>query len=121
MDMDLNGVIEKIQAEGVNKAEEQAAAIIKEAESKAAEINSAAQQQKDMMLKKAEKKADGFRTTGEAAVKQAARDVVIALRVQMEKLLDPDIRKRMGANGRKAVEERLNWTAIARQFLELVE
>lgn len=40
---------------------------------------------------------------------------------QVEKLLDPDIRKRMGNNGRKAIEERLNWTAIAKQFLELVE
>jgi glycosyltransferase involved in cell wall biosynthesis len=39
---------------------------------------------------------------------------------QMEKLLDPDMRKRMGANGRKAVEESLNWETIARQFLELV-
>jgi glycosyltransferase involved in cell wall biosynthesis len=38
---------------------------------------------------------------------------------QMEKLLDSDTRRRMGANGRKAVEESLNWKTIARQFLEL--
>ncbi len=39
---------------------------------------------------------------------------------QMGKLMDPELRGKMGANGRKAVEEDLNWTTIARQFLELV-
>ena len=39
---------------------------------------------------------------------------------QMEKLLDPELRREMGANGRKAVEEQLNWKAIARHFIELV-
>jgi glycosyltransferase involved in cell wall biosynthesis len=40
---------------------------------------------------------------------------------QMEKLLDPKLRREMGANGRKFVEEKLNWTAIAKQFLDLVQ
>jgi len=39
---------------------------------------------------------------------------------QMKKLLDPKLRREMGVNGRKLVEEKLNWTTIARQFLDLV-
>lgn len=39
---------------------------------------------------------------------------------QMKKLLDPELRKEMGVNGRKLVEEKLNWTTVARQFLDLV-
>lgn len=39
---------------------------------------------------------------------------------QMEKLLDPRLRMKMGHNGRRYVEEKLNWRVIARQFIELV-
>ncbi|MBA7640570.1 D-inositol-3-phosphate glycosyltransferase [subsurface metagenome] len=38
---------------------------------------------------------------------------------QMEKLLDPGFRKEMGRNGRKLIEEKLNWRIIAKQFIEL--
>ncbi len=38
---------------------------------------------------------------------------------QMEKLLDPGFRKEMGRNGRKLIEEKLNWRIIARLFIEL--
>lgn len=47
-------------------------------------------------------------------------DDSVDLASQMEKLLDPKLRREMGANGRKAIEERLNWRVIARQFIELV-
>ncbi len=97
MEMNLNSVIEKIQTDGVNKAEEQASVIIKEAEAKAADIVSSAKQQKDEMIKKAEKLANEFKTNGEAAVRQAARDVIIALRAQMEALLDSIIKKEVSA------------------------
>ena len=97
MEMNLNSVIEKIQTDGVNKAEEQASVIIKEAEAKAADIVSSAKQQKDETIKKAEKLANEFKVNGEAAVRQAARDVIIALRAQMEALLDSIIKKEVSA------------------------
>ncbi len=40
---------------------------------------------------------------------------------QVKKLLDPKLRKEMGDNGRKLIEEKLSWKIIARQFIELVE
>ena len=45
----------------------------------------------------------------------------LSLAHQMEKLLNPKLRVEMGRNGRKLVEEKLNWRIIARQFIELVE
>lgn len=39
---------------------------------------------------------------------------------QMERLLNPELRKEMGRNGRKFVEEKLSWKIVARQFIELV-
>jgi len=39
---------------------------------------------------------------------------------QMEKLLDPELRKEMGNNGRALVEEKLSWEKIAERFIELV-
>jgi len=40
---------------------------------------------------------------------------------QMKELLNPKLRKKMGNNGRKLVEEKFNWRVISKQFLELVE
>ncbi|MGC8785787.1 MAG: glycosyltransferase, partial [Armatimonadota bacterium] len=36
-------------------------------------------------------------------------------------LRDPDLRARMGANGRRAVEERYNWDVDGRRLVEVVE
>jgi len=93
MEMDLGSVIEKIKQEGVTKAEEQAAAIIKEAESRSAGILETARGQAERVQKKAEKDAVELRKTGEEALKQASRDVVVALKAQMELLLDSIVKK----------------------------
>ena len=40
---------------------------------------------------------------------------------QMEKLLDPELRREMGAKSRKLVEDRFTWRRIAEQFIELAQ
>lgn len=40
---------------------------------------------------------------------------------QMEKLLEPELRKRMGEQGKRFVKEDLSWSNIARQFIEVVK
>lgn len=40
---------------------------------------------------------------------------------QMEKLLDPELRKKMGEQAKRFVKEDLNWSNIARQFIEIVQ
>ncbi len=44
-----------------------------------------------------------------------------SLSAQMERLLEPGLRKMMGANGRRLVEEKLSWKSIAAQVIALVE
>jgi len=39
---------------------------------------------------------------------------------KMKKLLDPELRREMGRNSRKLVEDRFNWRIIAEQFIGLV-
>ena len=39
---------------------------------------------------------------------------------KMEKLLDPVLRREMGQNSRKSIEEKLNWKVVAKRFIELV-
>ena len=40
---------------------------------------------------------------------------------QMETLFDSDLRKKMGTQGRKLVDEKLSWSTLAKQFIDLVE
>lgn len=97
MEMDLTNVIEKIKQEGVQEAEKKASDIIKEAEAKAKKTIESAERQKQEILKKAREDTDKLRTTGESALQQAARDVVIALRTQIITLLDLVIKKEVSA------------------------
>ena len=43
------------------------------------------------------------------------------LAIKMERLLEVELRKNMGANGRKLIEQHLNWKTIAQQFIEPFE
>ncbi len=40
---------------------------------------------------------------------------------KMQQLLKPELRKEMGQQGRKLIEDKLSWRVIARQFLDLVQ
>ncbi len=48
-------------------------------------------------------------------------DDALDLARQMEKLLDPELRKKMGEQGKRFVKEDLSWSNIAGQFIELVK
>jgi len=39
----------------------------------------------------------------------------------METLFDSDLRKKMGAQGRRLVDKKLSWSTLAKQFIDLVE
>lgn len=93
MQMDLNNVITQIKKEGVEKAEEEGANIIKDAEARAGEIVRSAEQQKANLIKQAETEADQFKASGEESLRQAARNVVVALRTQLTALLDSIVKR----------------------------
>lgn len=48
-------------------------------------------------------------------------DDALDLANQMEKLLDPELRRKMGEQGKKFVKEDLSWSNIARQFIKIVQ
>jgi len=84
---ELQGLLDKIQAEGITKAEAEKSKIIKDAKAEAAKIIENAKKQADELMKKAEEDAEVSRTKGAAAIRQAARDILIALRADIENRL----------------------------------
>ena len=84
---ELQNLIDKIQKDGVDKAEERARDIVKEAEQKASAIVRKAEEDADARRKQAEQDADSFRDRGEQALKQAARDVLLATGQALDQLM----------------------------------
>ena len=86
MDVQLKELIEKIKSEGVQSAEEQAAGIISEAEKKAEAITRKAQEESRRIVETAEKEAEKLANTGKEALKQAGRNLLLALKDQIERI-----------------------------------
>jgi len=84
---DLQSLLEKINREGVEKAEAKAAGIIAEAEAKAAEIVRAAEEKAAKAKAGAEEAARVYESGAKERVRQAARDVVLEVRASIEALL----------------------------------
>jgi V/A-type H+-transporting ATPase subunit E len=76
---ELQGLLDRIQKDGVEKAEAEAARIIEEAKTKAAGIVSAAEDEADGLLRRAEEEGKLFEERGRSAIAQAARDVVLSV------------------------------------------
>lgn len=77
MDAQLKELIETIKSEGVESAEARAQEIIDQAQSRADEIVKAAQQEAENTRKQAQTDAEKTRQSGEAALRQSARDLVL--------------------------------------------
>jgi V/A-type H+-transporting ATPase subunit E len=79
MPEELQSLLEKINEEGVKKAEETKNKIISDAGLEAEKIISDAKTKADEIVRKAQIDADTVKSRGEAAVRQAVRDIVITL------------------------------------------
>ncbi|MFH1476313.1 MAG: ATPase [Verrucomicrobiota bacterium] len=93
---ELKSLIERIQREGVEKAEADAAAIVTRAKAKAAEIVKSAEAQAQALLKQADADARVYAERSTTTLTQAARDVLIAVGQGLESILDEVIRKQVG-------------------------
>lgn len=80
MSENIQSLLNKIQQDGVAKAEEEKARIIAEAKAEAARIIADAKAQAAAMEKEAANNAKADQERANAAIAQAARDAVIALR-----------------------------------------
>ncbi len=76
---ELQGLLDRIQKDGIEKAEADASRIVEEAQAKAAEILSQAEAKAKGLLDKAKEDGKLFQQRGESAVGQAARDVVLSV------------------------------------------
>jgi V/A-type H+-transporting ATPase subunit E len=87
MDIRVQELLERIKREGVESAEAQAAAIVADAETRRSELIAVAEKEGKAIIERA--KVDAARTeeAGKAALVQASRDLILAFRGEMEKLL----------------------------------
>lgn len=84
---ELQHLLRRINDDYLQKAEAEKEERIAQARAEAERIVAEAQKQAAEMIAKAEKEADGFRRRAEAAAGQAARDVALSLRGELEKRL----------------------------------
>lgn len=84
---DLQGLLEKINREGVEKAEAEAKRIVAEAEAKAAAIVQKAQAAAAKAKADADEASVAFAARASVTIRQAARDVVQGVRDSVEALL----------------------------------
>lgn len=97
---DLQGLLEKINREGVEKAEAEAKRIVDDAKAKAEALVKDALAAKDKAKAEAEKDAAAFADRAAETVRQSARDIVIgvkdALTALLENLLVKDVDRALG-------------------------
>lgn len=80
---DLQGLLNKIHSDGVQKAEQEKAALIEDAKQQAAKIIADAKAQAAVFEEKAKASAAAEQEKAEKAIRQACRDAVIALRADL--------------------------------------
>jgi V/A-type H+-transporting ATPase subunit E len=88
MDTQLQEIITKIHDEGVKGAEERAGQIVEAAEKQAKERIERARAEADEMRKAAEQDAAKTKAAGEAALKQASRDLLLSVKKEIENVFE---------------------------------
>jgi vacuolar-type H+-ATPase subunit E/Vma4 len=84
----LQGLLEKIRTEGLEKAEAEKQKIIDDAKKEAQEITKKAKAEAEEIIKKAKEDAGSLEKRSETAVKQASRDIMLKLKGELQKRLE---------------------------------
>ncbi len=109
----LQELLERINREGVEKAEKKAAAIVAEAEAKAREIVESAEKRAAEREAAAETAAGRLKENAEKAIGQSARNVMLSLEDEVRKYFDRILTTAIG--------ESLTPEAMTAAILKLVE
>ena len=88
MPEELQSLLDKINEEGVKKAEARAAEIIANARKEARAIQLKAEQDAAATAKAAQEQAEALQKRAESAVRQASRDIVLELQQELEKRMN---------------------------------
>jgi len=110
---DLQGLIEKINEEGIRAAESKAKDIENEAGRQAGEILSGAKKEAEGIIAEAEREVARMEKSGEASLKQAGRDLLLSMRKEINTLLDRLLAER--------ISETLTPAAMAKIITSLVK
>lgn len=94
----LQNLIERIQKEAVNKADEKSAAIIAKANEEASRILESAKAEAAAVLEKADKDSAAYAERSERAIQQAARDVLISVGRRIEKMISEILSREVEKN-----------------------
>ncbi|MDD5455783.1 MAG: hypothetical protein PHV30_01985 [Candidatus Margulisbacteria bacterium] len=95
MDIQLQSLIDKIKADGVQEAEKQAQEIILTAREDADKIIRDAESRKILLIEEAQSQAIKLKETGEEALKQTARDIILNLKDNLIKMFDVVLNKQI--------------------------
>lgn len=84
---ELQGLLDRINEEGLRKAEEEGRNILNAAKTEAEDIIAKAKTEAETLRKGAEEEASRSEERAKAAIQQAARDIILSLRADLEKRL----------------------------------
>ena len=97
MELQIQDLISSIKKDGIDSANQEAAAIVAEAKSKAAQILADARNEAEQTLAKAQQEAELYRKNAELSAQQAKRDATLAfgreVQTQFEKILTSKVEK----------------------------
>jgi V/A-type H+/Na+-transporting ATPase subunit E len=96
MSEELQGLLEKIHDEGIKKADVEKDKIIADAQEQAKKIIADAETKAANLTKGAEKNAAASEKRAAATIKQAARDIVLALNVELLERLNAVVKSSIG-------------------------
>ncbi|KPM30879.1 V-type ATP synthase subunit E [Croceitalea dokdonensis DOKDO 023] len=94
----LDKLIATLKTEAIEAADKEAGQIVEQARTQAQKILKEAEVKKDELFGKAKKEAQATREKGEAALKQAARDVTVSVRNDLLKLFKAALEREVDAN-----------------------
>ncbi len=97
MSEELQGLLNRIESEGLKKAEEEHAAIVARAKTEAEKILSEAKEKAEKIVKDARKEAGASQDKANETIRQAARDVVVSLRIELLDRLRAVVKESVGA------------------------
>ena len=106
MEVQVKELIDKIKTDGIKSAEDKAAQIIKEAQAKAETILANAKKEASAIIADADDKAEKSKISGEEAIKQAGRDLVLNIREKITALYNGILQNEVkGAMDEKLIGE----------------
>ncbi|OGV32055.1 MAG: hypothetical protein A2020_14115 [Lentisphaerae bacterium GWF2_45_14] len=110
---DIQGLLQRIHDEGLKKADTEKEKIISDANIQADSILKKAREEADSIVKKAAEEAAGSEARAKAAIKQAARDIILSLK--------EDLMARLNKVVKGSIDEAMTAEFMGKILLEMLK